>query len=162
MSGACGSCTLCCTLMRVEMVPPKAARHACEHSSSGGCSIYIARPDACRGFQCLWLASQRIASLALPAEMRPDRIGIVIDLNAAGTVIVHCEHAGSWTREPMRAWLLDKAARTNVILELSYGAELLLANGGTERLQRVGVHASGNRLYVRFADLPKWQAEAAA
>ena len=148
--------------MRVEMVPPKAARSTCEHCSSGGCSIYNARLDACSGFQCLWLASQKIASLALPADMRPDRSGIVIDLNAAGTVIVHCEHAGSWTREPMRTWLLDKAARRNVILELSYGAELLSADGNTDRLERVGVHESGNRLYVRVSDLPKWKTQAAA
>ncbi|WP_232280350.1 hypothetical protein [Sphingomonas sp. PAMC 26605] len=144
------------------MTPPKPDRQTCEHCSADGCSIYDARPDACRGFQCLWLASQQIAQLALPAAMRPDRAGIVIDLNAAGTVLAHCEHPGSWTREPMRSWLLDKAARTNVILELSYGAEMLAADGGTERLERVGVHESGNRLYVRVSDLPKWKAQAAA
>lgn len=49
----------------------------------------------------------------------------------------------------MHAWLLGMAKRTAVVLELPDGAEQLDADRSTERLVKVGVHASGNRLYVR-------------
>lgn len=48
----------------------------------------------------------------------------------------------------MRSWLLRHAQKTAVVLELPTGAELLDADGTTERLIKVGVHPSGNRLYV--------------
>ena len=154
MSAArCGACTLCCTVMRVAMIPPKPEYETCRHCTSAGCAIYDERPEVCSGFQCLWLASQQIARYALPAAMRPDRCGVAIDLNAAGTVIAHCQRPGSWRREPMRSWLLDHARRTNVILELPGGAEILSSDGTTEHLHKVGVHASGNRLYVRVSEL---------
>lgn len=163
MSGACGSCTLCCTLMRVAMEPPKPERETCAHCSAGGCAIYDQRPEGCSGFQCLWLGSQRVTQLALPAAMRPDRTGVVIDLNAAGTVIAHCERPASWKREPMRAWLLKHARRTNVILEVPGGAELLSADGSTEALARVGVDpGTNNRLYVRESRLHAYLAGVAA
>lgn len=152
MSGDCGTCTLCCTLMKVAMEPPKPARQTCGHCTAGGCSIYAERPDVCQGFQCLWLASQQIANYALPPAMRPDRSGVVIDLNAAGTVLVHCERPGSWKREPMRSWLLHHARHTNVILELPIGVELLRKDGSTEELSSIGVDpASGCRVYIRVA-----------
>lgn len=158
----CGTCTLCCTVMRVDMQPPKEAHETCTHCSRGGCSIYADRPDACRGFQCLWLASQQVARFALPAAMRPDRCGVAIDLNAAGTVIAHCASPASWRREPIRSWLVAHAGRTNVMLETPIGSELLAADGSTERLHKVGVHSSGNRLYVRESDLHRHNASSGA
>lgn len=156
MSGlSCGSCTLCCTVMRVEMSPPKPAYKTCRHCTGTACGIYDRRPEACSGFQCLWLATQQAPQWALPAAMRPDRCGIAIDLNAAGTVIAHCARPGSWRREPMLSWLLNLAAKTNVILELPVGAELLKADGTTDALVKIGVHESGNRLYARVADLDR-------
>lgn len=141
--------------MRVDMQPPKPAYETCQHCSSAGCGIYDNRPEPCSGFQCLWLASQQVPALALPAAMRPDRSGVAIDLNAAGTVIAHCALPGSWRREPMRSWLLKHARKTNVILELPTGAELLSPDGVTEELRKVGVHASGNRLYVRVSEMDR-------
>lgn len=151
----CGSCTLCCTVMRVDMAPAKPAYETCRHCTSAGCGIYEQRPEPCRGFQCLWLASQMSEALSLPAALRPDRCGVAIDVNAAGTVMAHCSHPGAWKREPIRAWLLDYAAKTNVILELPTGAELLSADGNTEPLVKVGVHPSGNRLYAVRSELER-------
>lgn len=149
----CGACTLCCTVMRAEMEPPKPAHETCRHCTDRGCAIYDDRPEVCSGFQCLWLATQQSRALALPAAMRPDRCGVVIDLNPAGAVIAHCERPGSWRREPMRSWLLKQAQRANVFLEMPTGAALLAPDASIDALVKVGVHASGYRLYVRASDL---------
>lgn len=158
---SCGTCTLCCTVMRVEMDPPKPAYETCQHCSSG-CAIYATRPDPCVGFQCLWLASQQSEQLAMIEDLRPDRCGVAIDLNAAGTIMAHCLRSDSWRSEPMRSWLLRLAAETSVILELPDGAELLAPDGTTEKLVKIGVHASGNRLYARASDLRPSEKEVAA
>jgi len=67
---SCDGCTLCCNLEPVttpELTKP--ANRWCEHCEVGkGCRIYDGRPQACRDFQCLWLASDA------PPSMRPDRI----------------------------------------------------------------------------------------
>lgn len=151
----CGACTLCCTVMRVAMDPPKPEYVTCRHCTGAGCSIYADRPDPCQGFQCLWLVSQTTPALAMPAELRPDRCGVAIDVNAAGSVMAHCARPASWRREPIRSWLLAYARSTTVILELPGGAELLAPDGATERLVKVGVHESGNRLYARAAELDR-------
>ena len=147
--------------MRVAMEPPKPEYATCQYCTIGGCAIYDDRPEVCSGFQCLWLASQQRPALALVPAMRPDRVGVAIDLNEAGTVIAHCERPGSWKREPMRSWLLKHARKTAVVLELPTGAELLSADGTTEELRKVGVHESGNRLYVRASQLHLLGEEAA-
>ncbi|WP_242140834.1 hypothetical protein [Sphingomonas sp. TREG-RG-20F-R18-01] len=140
------------------MEPPKPARQSCQYCTNGGCSIYEARPDACVGFKCLWLASQEIPGHGLSSLMRPDRSGVVMDLNEAGTIIAHCRLPGSWKREPMLAWLLRYAARTNVILDTPLGSELLKPNAQTDPLERVGIDPISNlRLYVRRSDLAKFQ-----
>lgn len=154
----CGACTACCTLMRVEMEPPKPAWQTCSNCTAGGCSIYADRPAVCSGFMCLWLASQKMGAivhgLQLPDAMRPDRCGMIIDLNGVGTVIAHCATRASWKRDPMRAWLLTAAAKAVVILEFESGAELLNADASTEALQKVGVDpVTNNRLYARVSEL---------
>lgn len=69
----CEGCTACCTTFGVEAIG-KERGVPCSHAASGqGCDRYETRPDACRGFVCLWLAN------ALPDEARPDRSGIILD-----------------------------------------------------------------------------------
>jgi hypothetical protein len=155
----CGDCSLCCTLMGVEMEPVKPAFIRCRHCGPLGCAIYADRPDVCEGFMCAWLASQKLGGLQLPAWMRPDRVGVVIDINSAGAIIAHCESREAWQREPMRSWLIGYAARTMVFLEMASGAEALDPDGTTHRLVKVGVDpVTNNRLYVREAELAAYQA----
>jgi hypothetical protein len=149
----CGTCTLCCTLMKVTMEPPKPARARCCHYSVLGCGIYADRPEPCRTFECMWLASHRAPDFTLPADMRPDRSGIVIDMNSVGTILAHCEQGDSWKREPMASLLRRYASQTLVILELPTGAALLGADGSTENLVKLGVDPiTNNRLYIRASD----------
>lgn len=111
----------------------------------------------------MWLGSQRVEQLALPASMRPDRCGVVIDLNGAGTIIAHCHRPMSWKREPARSWLLGMARRTVVMLETPEGAFVLTADEATERLIKVGVdRVSNNRLYVRESEMARYANEEAA
>jgi len=153
-ASGCGTCTLCCTVMKVTAETVKPAHVRCEHCTEGGCGIYADRPDACSGFKCLWLASQDYPPARLPAEMRPDRTGVVLDLNTAGYVLAHCEANRAWTREPMLGWLLRMATRTTVLIERPDGAHVLAADGSTERLIPIGVDpATKQRLYVRAAEL---------
>jgi hypothetical protein len=71
----CGSCQLCCKLVPVPEIH-KAAGTRCEHSKAGhGCTIYAARPFACRTWSCRWLADPETAGMP-----RPDRCHYVIDL----------------------------------------------------------------------------------
>lgn len=153
MSGACGNCTLCCTLMRVAMDPPKPERVACRHCADAGCAIYVLRPKPCAEFQCLWLGSQDMPG-RLSSFMRPDRTGIVLEINSAANIIAHCAWPDAWKREPMLTWLKGAAARTTVMLELGGETLLLAPDGTTERLIRVGVDKNSNeRLYVRQSEV---------
>lgn len=148
---SCGSCTLCCTVMKVtlEAAPPKPAHTPCTHCSKKGCDIYADRPEACEGFQCLWLGSQRVPPLALPSSLRPDRCGVVLDLNGAGTIIAHCEKPSSWKRPSIHRWLLAMAARTVVMLELNGVSLLLKPTGATTPLVCIGVDpVTNNRVYA--------------
>ncbi|WP_237751583.1 hypothetical protein [Sphingobium sp. DC-2] len=149
--GGCGACTLCCTVMKVTAPAfVKPAHETCAHCTSGGCAIYAGRPESCATFQCWWLGSQRMPEYSMPSNMRPDRTGVVLDLNSAGYVIAHCARPGAWKRAPMREWLLAAARTTRVLLELGATTQLLNADGSVEQLVSVGVDPKTNeRLYVR-------------
>jgi hypothetical protein len=75
MDRSCGSCTACC------IVPPiksptfnKPSNTACEHCIvSGGCKIYLFRPQECRDFLCGWRSLP-----FLDARWQPDKCGIMI------------------------------------------------------------------------------------
>lgn len=137
------------------MEPPKAEHSTCSNCTHLGCAIYDMRPDVCRGFQCLWLASQLMEDFRLPPNMRPDRAGIVIDINSVGSIIAHCEEVDSWQRDPMHRWLLGMAGRGHLVfLETSSGAMLLAVDGTTEDLVKIGVDpVTKNRIYARASQV---------
>ena len=76
MSGAraCGDCTLCCELLRVDEIGKLAGTRCMHQQPTGGCAIHPTRPEVCRGYRCLWLGG------ALEEADRPDRLGAVLDL----------------------------------------------------------------------------------
>ena len=78
---ACGDCTLCCTVLRVdELGKPGGTPCAKLRLDGGGCAIHERRPGICRRYRCLWLQG------AFDEEDRPDRLGAVLDLlTRAGT-----------------------------------------------------------------------------
>ncbi len=80
---ACGGCTLCCTLLRVDELrklggsPCRQLRTA---PAAPGCGIHATRPAICRAYACLWLSG------GLDEADRPDRLGAVLDVATEGGV----------------------------------------------------------------------------
>lgn len=147
----CGSCSLCCTVMKVEMPErDKPEGEPCWHLCSKGCSIYPRRPDPCRGFECVWLVSQRMADLAMPKELRPDRCGVAMEVNNCGTLIAHCKYPGSWKRPGIREWLIEQTSRAVVMIDCGPDSAWLLKRDGTvDPVHFMGVDPiTNNRLYA--------------
>jgi len=77
---ACGSCTLCCTLVPADLAQrgyPEAMKRAgekCRHVGHHGCKIHARRPDPCRYWSCRWLFDPGTADLR-----RPDHAGYCVD-----------------------------------------------------------------------------------
>lgn len=69
----CGGCTECCTHLAVGQLN-KPAGVRCEHLTDSGCGIYDERPDDCRTFGCLWLASWQ----GVPERDRPDAVRVIL------------------------------------------------------------------------------------
>jgi len=74
---ACGDCTICCTVLKVDTPDfKKAAGTPCAHLASHGCGIHAVRPHICQTWFCAW---RRVAGL--PDETRPDRSGLLVSLS---------------------------------------------------------------------------------
>lgn len=153
----CGACKLCCTVMRVEApdapVPfDKPAHQPCQHICSQGCSIYEKRPNVCEGFLCVWRATyEPEINLPWPASERPDRTGVVMEVNEKGTVIVHCKTPEAWrdSRALKRIkWFVDKG--DNVIIEHTNERVSIMERDYTlSPMQFIGEGSNGLRKYVR-------------
>ena len=104
----CGPCSLCCKVMAIKELA-KPANVWCGHAKKGrGCDTYPTRPDSCRGFSCLWLAST-IAPLAL----RPDKIhGVLVSTPDGHHIVLHEDpgypgvaHAAA--KDILKKWIAD-------------------------------------------------------
>jgi hypothetical protein len=108
-SRACGPCSLCCKVMRVDELQ-KPMGVWCRHVAKGsGCSIHGSHPHACGGFQCLWILSP-----TMPDAVRPDRSKVVMTIDDGGRRIIARADPGdpvAWRREPvhgqLRRWAAD-------------------------------------------------------
>lgn len=95
---ACGPCSLCCTVLRVDALD-KLGGTPCLHlrRDGPGCAIHPRRPGICRAYRCLWLQG------GLEPEDRPDRLGAVLDLVTRGAstrLEVHEAAPGALDRSP--------------------------------------------------------------
>ena len=85
----CAECDACCvTLGITDPAISKPPGVACRHLSSRGCGIYEGRPATCREFQCLWKARDLV-----PAELRPDRLGVMFFFETYAAPRFVTEHA---------------------------------------------------------------------
>jgi hypothetical protein len=75
---ACGACSLCCTVLRVDELRKLGGTPCVHEREGGGCGIYAERPAICRAYQCLWLRG------GLGDDDRPDQLGAVLDVVAQG------------------------------------------------------------------------------
>jgi Fe-S-cluster containining protein len=75
---SCGTCSLCCSVLRVDELK-KPAGADCRHQlGDRGCGIYPRRPEICRAYQCLWRQG------GLEDDERPDATGGIVDLESNG------------------------------------------------------------------------------
>jgi hypothetical protein len=74
----CGDCTVCCTVKPINTPElTKAPGLACRHClAPGGCGIYETRFPVCREYRCAWKILAWI-----PEDLRPDRCGVLIDID---------------------------------------------------------------------------------
>ena len=70
----CGSCSLCCVVLRVDELRKLGGTPCLHQRDEGGCGIYDSRPGICRAYRCLWLRG------GLGEDDRPDRLGAVLDV----------------------------------------------------------------------------------
>jgi hypothetical protein len=75
---SCGTCSLCCTVLRVDELAKPAGRDCVHQRGQSGCAIHATRPEICRSYRCLWLQG------GLEDDERPDATGGVVDLETTG------------------------------------------------------------------------------
>jgi len=93
----CGTCNACCKVFEIpELTKP--AGDWCKHCDVGvGCTIYDARPEICRSFECFWLISQSREDPRerLAPDLRPDKSKVVLSPTTNENVIAATTMPGS-------------------------------------------------------------------
>lgn len=94
----CGTCTLCCKVLGVESVGKEKGQW-CAHCRVGkGCSIYADRPDDCRAFNCVYVASEALGEHWFPARAKM----IVCSNPEVARLEIHVDEGrvNAWRTEP--------------------------------------------------------------
>lgn len=107
MTRECGDCQLCCELIGVEELR-KHPHERCQHQCATGCSIHGSHPRECRTYQCQWRADENV-----PEELRPDKLGCIIDVHDTPiglAVVCHQARPNQW-QEEMIAGILGNLAK---------------------------------------------------
>jgi hypothetical protein len=159
---ACGACSLCCTLLRVDELAKLGGTPCLHQRAEGGCAIHPRRPQICRRYRCLWLAG------ALEEGDRPDRLGAVLDLASRGglpELVVHEREPGAFDASP-RLREIAETYRASMPVRVLSGANVLdpdrpfrvLLPGGEEQRvtgAQVEVWRDGARVGTRSASWPE-------
>jgi len=153
---ACGACSLCCTLLRVDELAKLGGTPCLHQRAEGGCAIHPRRPGICRRYRCLWLQG------GLEEGDRPDRLGAVLDLASRGgfpELVVHEAAPGALDRsarlreiaERYRVAMPVRILDSQGVLDADRPFRVLLPSGDEQRVagERVEVWRDG----VRVAEL---------
>lgn len=132
---ACGSCTLCCTLVPVDLHEGhKDGGVKCRHVCSRGCRIYKTRPDPCQYWSCRWLFDPDAAGLK-----RPDISGYIVD-SMLDTIVANDQPV-----KVLQIWMDPVRPDAHRAPELRAYLELMGAKFGTPAIVRWG---KGEGLFV--------------
>lgn len=120
---ACGSCTLCCKLLKIAELD-KPSGEWCVHCAAGkGCLAYATRPQSCRGFFCSYLTHP-----AFDERWFPARAKFLVHPSPDGSwlnVVVDPGRPDVWRQEPyysaIKGWAQNGAAM---------GVRVIVAIGG--------------------------------
>lgn len=128
MPDTCGTCSLCCKLLKIEAEPEisfefKSWNTWCPHckpgSKKGGCQRYDNQPIACSRFKCIWLVAQESGhEFESTPELRrlqsqkckPSNSHVVLTQSEEDIqvmfVYVDPAYSGAWREEPIRSHLI--------------------------------------------------------
>lgn len=119
----CHGCTVCCEIIGVKELGKKPYASCPRSVRGGGCLRYEARPGGCRDYECLYSLG------ILPAECRPDKVGILVDLTKPeNSVVLATGIRALVAREvrpgafdaPQGAALLDVLTDSHVVVLVRY------------------------------------------
>ena len=155
---ACGACSLCCTVLRVDELAKLGGTPCVHQRAEGGCGIHARRPEICRRYRCLWLAG------ALEEGDRPDRLGAVLDLASRGgfpELVVHEAAPGVFDASPRlrevaeryRASMPVRVLSSQGVLDPDRPFRVLLPGGEEQRIAgaRIEIWRDGARVETRRA-----------
>lgn len=115
---SCGDCTMCCKLLKIEVLD-KPRGTWCQHCKPGkGCLIYASRPSECQDFLCGYMNTPQLGE-----EWKPVHSKIVLAADMGGkriTAHVDPQRPDAWRAEPyystLKKWArLDRADRKQVL-----------------------------------------------
>lgn len=118
MPRECGECQMCCTLMGVKQLE-KHPNQPCEHQCPTGCAIHDSRPQECRTYQCQWRFDE-----SFPEELRPDRVGCIIDIHETPLgpgVVCHQTRPNQWREDPIMGILMQLAKHHQCFVYVIHG-----------------------------------------
>ncbi len=122
---SCGDCGMCCKLLAIAEIEKPAGRWCPSFQRGRGCGVYETRPSACRGFECLWLQSEK-----LDDRWRPDKSRLVMyteDDDRRLRVVVDPDHPQAWKQEPYYS-------RLKAMSQRAYDGHELLVSIGDRRI----------------------------
>jgi Fe-S-cluster containining protein len=102
---ACGTCSLCCTVLRVDELGKSAGQDCPNQRGELGCGIYEIRPEICRSYECLWRQG------GLEEDERPDLTGGIVDLESVGIglrLAIRVHERGHFDRSPALQAIADR------------------------------------------------------
>ena len=115
----CGTCTLCCKLLRIPELDKPPGKWCPHCAPSRGCTRYETRPGSCRGFFCGYLTSAYVSEQWRPAKSR-----IVLVSETSGiTAVVDRDRPDAWKAEPyysqLKTWATEGvAAERQVVVRI--------------------------------------------
>lgn len=146
----CGSCSLCCTILRVDELEKPAGRDCVHQRGPKGCSIHATRPPICRSYRCLWLQG------GLEDDERPDATGGVVDLETMGIglrLAIREARPGRFDESPAlqaiaeryRSTMPVRITDTQDVVDPDRPFRVLLADGVEQRVSgdRIDVYRDG-------------------
>jgi Fe-S-cluster containining protein len=155
----CGTCSLCCSVLRVDELEKPAGRDCRHQRGTNGCAIHATRPTICRSYRCLWLQG------GLEDDERPDAIGGVVDLETTGIglrLAIREARAGSFDESPKLQAIAERHRSTMPVRITDTGdvndpdrpIRVLLADGVEQRVAGVRIEVLRDGVAVESRGLP--------
>ena len=145
-SRSCGTCSLCCTVLRVDELDKRAGDDCLHQRGENGCGIYESRPAICRSYQCLWRQG------GLEDDERPDATGGIVDLETVGVglrLAIRVERRGCFERSPKLQAIAERY-RSEMPVRITDAEDVMNPDRPFQVLLSEGVmhHVEGERIDV--------------